>query len=290
MFKLFLTLFCFVSNLSFAQENFEYLGVLKLNGNDKSLITYRLIFKELDGVISGYSITDLGGVHETKNYISGKYNSKTNEFYFKENGIAYTKSKYTDDMFCFVNFNSKLKLKNTPKIEGDFKGLYANNTKCIDGTLSLVNSKKIDKLLIRLNKKIEKSDKLEPNVKKKLNPINILDSLKRNNLLKNQNLTIFATKNELTFEIWDDQVEDGDVINLFQNENLILKQYKVMNKSKELKVQLNSKKTVFKIEAVNEGEIKLNTTTIQINDDGKKINLISILKANEKAYITIVKN
>ncbi|MBY0244009.1 MAG: hypothetical protein K2Q03_00995 [Sphingobacteriaceae bacterium] len=282
-------IFFLLSSFCFAQDKFEFMGIVKINGDDKSVITYRLVFTEKDGLISGHSITDLGGAHETKNSISGTYNKKTKDFFFKENAIIYTKSKYSDNQFCFINYTEKLNLKNVSKIDGDFKGLYANKTKCIDGKLTLVSAKKIEKLVNVVSKKIAKSNKINDATKASLNPNNILDSLKRNNLLKNQNLTLFTQNNELLFEIWDDQVEDGDVISLFQNDNLILNNYKVLNKRKQLKIQLNAKKTTFKIEALNEGEMKLNTTTIQINDEGKKIDLISILNAKESAFITIIR-
>ena len=69
--KSFLTLFTLLSLTGYSQVNYEFYGALKLNGNDKTIITYRLVFTELNGKINGYSVTDLDGVHETKNIISG---------------------------------------------------------------------------------------------------------------------------------------------------------------------------------------------------------------------------
>ena len=44
----FVLFYLFTINL-FSQEKFEYFGALKLNGNDKTVITYRLIFYENNG-------------------------------------------------------------------------------------------------------------------------------------------------------------------------------------------------------------------------------------------------
>ena len=88
------------------------------------------------------------------------YDKKTKVFEFKENEILYTKSKFSESAFCFVNFSGKVKLvQNTSKLEGNFKGLFKNKTKCIDGTLQLVGSNKIYNLATKVNKKDTKVKK-----------------------------------------------------------------------------------------------------------------------------------
>ena len=79
----------FNSNISFAQYELDYLGVIKLN--DSSFISYSLKLTEQNGIITGYSITDIGGDHETKSNITGSYDKKTHALSFKEVGIIYTK-------------------------------------------------------------------------------------------------------------------------------------------------------------------------------------------------------
>ena len=92
--KYFLQLFTLFSLTNYAQVNYEFYGALKLNGNDKTIITYRLVFTEQNGKISGYSVTDLDGAHETKNVISGTYDKSKKQFSFQEKEILYTKSKF----------------------------------------------------------------------------------------------------------------------------------------------------------------------------------------------------
>ena len=155
--KYFLTLFTLLTLTSYSQINYEFYGALKLNGNDKTIITYRLVFTEQNGKISGYSVTDLDGAHETKNSISGTYDKSKKQFSFQERDILYTKSKFDENSFCFVNFSGKIKLvENTSKLEGDFKGLFNNKTKCIDGTIALIGSNKIYNLVNKVNKNIQK--------------------------------------------------------------------------------------------------------------------------------------
>lgn len=275
---------------SYSQEKYEYFGALKLNGNDKTVITYRLMFFEDKGKLNGYSITDIGGPHETKNSISGKYNSKTKEISFREESILYTKSPITQNMFCFINYVGKIKLVNdNSKLTGDFKGLYKNKEKCIDGTLTLIGSNKIYSLLNKINNKLQKSKKVEEKVKQKVNPITVLDSLKVNNLNKGQNLNVFTKFNTINLVVWDSKIEDGDIINVYKNDVLILKEYVLVNKKKKIPVTIEDGNNVFRIEAVNQGEVQLNTASIQLIDEERTFDLVSNLKKGETASITIIK-
>jgi hypothetical protein len=203
--------------------------------------------------------------------------------------VLYTKSPVSDDMFCFINFNGKVKLINqNSKIEGDFKGLFNNKQKCIDGKLILIGSDNLYKKLNKLNDRIQKTNRISTEVKAKANPVALLDSLKVNKLIKEQTLTIFAESKKVDLEIWDNGKEDGDIINVFQNDELILRNYAVSTKKKVITVNL-AKKNVFKIVAVNEGTIAPNTAMIRLIDGERTFEVLSDLKKNESASITILK-
>lgn len=288
--KYFLTLFTLLTLNIYSQTNYEFYGALKLNGNDKTIITYRLVFTEQNGKISGYSVTDLDGVHETKNSISGSYDKSKKQFSFQERDILYTKSKFDENSFCFVNFTGKIKLvENTSKLEGAFKGLFNNKTKCIDGTMSLIGSNKIYNLVNKVNKKLQKSKKVDAKTKKEVNPVKLLDSLKINKLSKEQNLNVFWESNSVKLDIWDNGQEDGDIINVFHNNKLLLSEYLVTNKKKTLNITLIGKNDVFKIVAINEGKIKPNTAKLELHDKNRSFELLATLNKDEEASITIIK-
>ena len=289
--NLLILLTLFMLNLSaVSQNNYEFFGAIKLNGNDKTLITYRLVFFYYNGKIKGYSVTDLDGSHETKNLIEGTYDKKEKLFSFKEKDILYTKSKFDESSFCFVNISGKIKLvENTSKVEGNFKGLYKNNTKCIDGTVTLIGSNKIYNLANKVNKKIQKSKKVDAKTKEQVNPIAILDSLKINKLSSNQNLNVFWNSKKFKMDIFDSEKEDGDIINLYHNNVLILSKYKVLKAKKSIDIILDSSTNEFVIEALNDGLIAPNTAKIILYDDKRTIELLSKLNKNEKASITIIK-
>ncbi|MEM0541293.1 hypothetical protein WFZ85_01570 [Flavobacterium sp. j3] len=289
--KKILLLLVFSFSLSFSQQNYEYIGAIKLNGDKKTIITYRIFFSVNNGKINGFSITDFLGDHETKNKISGTYNSKTKEIQFKEENILYTKSPLSKDSFCFVNFAGRVKLvDDNNKLSGNFKGLFQNKSKCIDGSLELFGIKKIEKIATKFKEKIQKSKKVEQSIKDNFNPISILDSLKVNSLTKNQNLNIFVSSNEIEIEVWDAKIEDGDRIDLFHNTRRILDNIEVTNKKKTIKVNLIENENKFKIVALNEGERTLNTAMIRLIDGDRNFELTTNLKKGETTSITIIKN
>jgi len=279
----------FFFSLSIKAQTYEFYGVLKLNGKSEEAISYRLIFDEKNGKIKGYSITDITGNHETKNLVDGYYDTDKKYLRFKEKNIIYTKSPISDDLFCFVSFEGKIKLNaKKPRIEGKFKGLFKNETKCIDGTLDLISSVTVQSFLEKANKKIQKSKKLDEDTKKKYNPIQIFDSLQTNQLTTSQNLNIFYPYENVSFEIWDKGIEDGDIINLTHNNKIILQNFTVSKIKKKVDITLDPDQNIFVIEAVNEGTEGPNTAMIVLQGE-KPIEFQSNLKKGETASVTIIK-
>lgn len=288
---LILAIFLF-SKIGFCQNNFEheFLGVLFLNNDQSKMISYRLVFEEKNGKISGYSITDLDGDHETKNIISGVYDKKSNVFSFKEEDILYTKSSYEENSFCYINFEGNLKkIESKSRLEGNFTGTFKNKKKCIDGKLNLLGTAKVYERLSKIDAKIQKSKRMAPEIKEKTQMTKTLDSLKINKLSKDENLNVFWKSAKAKFSIWDSGKEDGDIVTIYHNEKAILNKYKITNSKKVFEVEINEGLNTFKIIAHNEGEIAPNTVNIEIIDNERVFELMSNLKAGESSKITIIK-
>ncbi len=284
-------LLIFFCNCSYCQTLYEFFGVLKIGKDEKQIITYKLVFQENKGLITGYSITDLNGPHETKNEINGTYSKREKKLSFKENEIIYTKSKINKTSFCFVNFTGDIKLvENTSKIAGKFIGLYKNNSECISGSVLLIGSKKLYSLINKLNLKINNSNKITEVEKKKFNINRLVDSMIVNQISGNENLQVFWKSDVFNMDIWDAGNEDGDVINLYHNDVLILKDCKIEKKKKNITVNLITNKNVFTIECVSEGLLYPNTSKIELYDNNRSFDLRANLKIKERASITIIKN
>ncbi len=275
-------------SFNMAAQQYSFYGVLMLNGKKETAISYRLDFTETDGIITGTSTTDLTGKHETKNVISGTYNPETRMFSFVEKDIIYTKSPLEKEVFCFVRHNSKIRLaaKNA-KLEGKFQGYYRNKQPCINGTLTLIGTPTVQKLLQLAEKKIEKSKELDAATKAQFKPQILFDSLQTQQLTTGENLNIFLESESVTFTIWDKNKEDGDVVTLKHNEKIILADFMVKNKPHQIKVDLSAGENVFTIEALNEGSLSPNTAMI-ILEGGRKIEFQSNLKKGEKATVRIL--
>ncbi len=287
----YLTLFIFIllnCRFAFGQSELDYLGVIKLN--DSSFISYTLKLVEKNEIISGYSITDIGGVHETKSNITGRYSKRTNTLSFKEVGIIYTKSEVPDYDFCYIHFNGEVRNINAIKnIKGKFNGLYNDGSTCINGEISLRSIHKIEKKALKIDSRIQKSKKIAPEVKEKVSLTKTLDSLKMNILKSNQNLSMFSSSSKVKLQIYDAGKVDGDKINIFVNDTLLLKNYIVNDQKKQLVISLHSKLTTIKIRAINVGSISPNTAKIEISDQENNIKTITSLKKGEKTTITIIK-
>lgn len=278
------------SNTIFSQNYYEFFGILKLNNDVKKMITYRINFEEKNGIINGYSITDLDGNHETKNLITGTYNSKNKEFSFHESDILYTKSTYSQNVFCFVNFTGKIKLINkNSKLDGDFKGMFKNKETCINGSLSLIGSEKIYEKMNKLSNKIEKSKKIDEKTKSEVNPIKVIDDLKVNKLTKDQNMNVFWESEKVKIEIFDAGKEDGDIINLYNGSKVVLSNYKVTKEKKVITLDINSNNLEIKFEAISEGTIAPNTAKIILIDKNRTFELMTNLNKSDKASITFIK-
>ena len=289
MIKLFLTVFFFSNLTPCFTQNYEFYGVLKLNGSEKNAITYKIFFTEFEGKVKGYSITDLTGEHETKNLIEGTYDPNTKMLKISEKDIVYTKSAISEDLFCFVHFECKIKLvSERANIKGNFKGLFKNKKKCIDGTLEMVGSPTVRKLMNKFNKQIQKSKKINEAEKQKLNPQAIFDSLQTNQMMAKQNLNIFMNSPKIQFEIWDNGLQDGDLIHLYHNGKIILNNYKVTIKKKILDIKLTEDKNEFVIEALNQGLKGKNTAMVKVIGD-RSVDFQTNLETGEKTKVTILK-
>jgi len=285
--SLFFLLIFFTNSKIVAQINQEYLGVLKLN--DSSFISYKVNLTEKNSVINGFSVTDIGGKHETKSLLIGTYDKKKNLLKFNETTIVYTKSEITTYDFCHVHFSGKVKNINSKKnIEGKFEGKYSDGTSCINGELALKNISKIIKKAAKIDRVIQRTKRIPEEEKVNISITKQLDSLKMNVLRSNNNLSMFSTSPFITLHIYDAGKEDGDRISILVNEQVILKNYTISKKVKKIKIPLLSRQTKIKVRALNSGNISPNTVKVEFIDKSNKIEAIVSLNKFEKTEITVI--
>ena len=274
-FRIFLAII-FIYQSANAQINTQkYLGTIILENNKPMSFSLDLI--EKNGIVSGYSLTNLGTKDETKSEIQGVYFKEDKSFQLQETQIIYTKSEAPINSFCYIRMNLKQKNRFTKKLlEGNFTGNFLDSSECAKGKILLAEKSIIEKKIKKIEKKIEK--KLEK------------DEIIETKILKDgDNLNINWKAKYLTIKIWDSNQEDGDKINLEINSDVILDNYETKNKAKKIKYKLNKGKNKIIIEATSLGKSPPNTSRIELIDKNKKYPILTQLDLNKSITIYIEK-
>jgi len=281
-------LICLTFTTALQAQEYEFFGVIKLN--DTSFISYKVLFDRVNDSIQGYSLTDFAGKHETKSNIKGYYDEDENLLSFEEYDIVYTKSPVVQKDFCFVNFEGKVRnLDRVKAFSGDFKGLYADGTSCLDGMIIVNSGQEVKKRVEKIDKVVQRSRKFSDSIKKNIKVAKVLDTLTRNIIAKNENLNIFTRDQKIKLAIYDAGKEDGDVINLYVDDKPVLENYTVLHEIKYLEFDLENVETKIRVEAVSEGTSSPNTVRLEVEDSRNFVRTITNLKEGEHAQMTLVK-
>ena len=274
-FRIFLAII-FIYQSANAQINTQkYLGTIILENNKPMSFSLDLI--EKNGIVSGYSLTNLGTKDETKSEIQGVYFKEDKSFQLHETQIIYTKSEAPINSFCYIRMNLKQKNRFTKKLlEGNFTGNFLDSSECAKGKILLAEKSIIEKKIKKIEKKIEK----------KLDKDEIIET----KILKDgDNLNINWKAKYLTIKIWDSNQEDGDKINLEINSDVILDNYETKNKAKKIKYKLNEGQNKVIIKATSLGKSPPNTSRIELIDKNKKYPILTQLDLNKSIIIYIKK-
>ena len=274
-FRIFLAIIFIYQNTNAQINTQKYLGTIILENNKPMSFSLDLI--EKNGIVSGYSLTNLGTKDETKSEIKGVYFKEDKSFQLQETQIIYTKSEAPINSFCYIRMNLKLKNRFTKKLlEGNFTGNFLDSSECAKGKILLAEKSIIEKKIKKIEKKIEKKLEKEEIIETKI-------------LKDGDNLNINWKAKYLTIKIWDSNQEDGDKINLEINSDVILDNYETKNKAKKIKYKLNKGKNKIIIEATSLGKSPPNTSRIELIDKNKKYPILTQLDLNKSITIYIEK-
>ena len=117
--RILLFFLCCAYNSSTQTTEFNYLGTLFLPNNQ--VISFSIHFNEENGVVDGYSLTNIGNPDETKSNLSGIYFNKDKSFQLQETQILSTSSEADLSTFCFIRTNLSFKGRFVNKrLEGTF--------------------------------------------------------------------------------------------------------------------------------------------------------------------------
>jgi len=267
-------------NLGFSQNTFSYLGTLVLANNTP--ISFSLELQEDNGIVNGYSITNINTLDETKSEISGLYFKKDKSFQLQETQILHTKSEAALNTFCYISMNLSFKGKfGTKRLEGTFTGNFLDSTECARGKIILMERTKLEKKIKKIKNKVEK----KYNEKYKDTSF-----VRKTQILKDgDNFIINWKGNKLRLFIWDANIEDGDKIQLTINGNIILDNFETTNNRKKIKYKLIEGENTIEIKATNLGTSPPNTSRIELVDSKTKYPIITQLELGKTSVIKIIK-
>ncbi len=266
--------------LSAQIKTFSYLGKLILSNNTP--ISFQLELEEQNGIVNGYSITNINTPDETKSELSGLYFKSDNSFQLQETQILQTSSEAPLNTFCYINMNLAFKGKfGSKRLEGTFIGNFLDSTQCASGKIILMKKSKIENKIKKIKKKVAKK------YNKKYAETTLI---KRIEILKDgDDFTINWESNKIKLYIWDANQEDGDKITLKINGDIILDDFETKNNLKKLKYQLEDGENIIEITATNLGTSPPNTSRIELVDIKTKYPIITQLELAKSAIIKIVK-
>jgi len=261
-------------------KTFSYLGTLILSNNTP--ISFQLELEEQNGIVNGYSITNINTPDKTKSEISGLYFKSDNSFQLQETQILQTSSETPLNTFCYINMNLAFKGKfGSKRLEGTFIGNFLDSTQCASGKIILMKKSKIEKKIKKIKKKVAKK------YNKKYADTTLI---KRTEILKDgDDFNINWKSNKVKLYIWDANQEDGDKITLKINGDIILDDFETKNKRKKLKYQLEDGENIIEITSTNLGASPPNTSRIELVDSKTKYPIITQLELGKSAIIKIVK-
>ena len=262
--------------IGLSQSHSVYIGTIISTNNNP--ISYKLDFTEDNGIISGYSITNIGTNDETKSKIIGTYISSEKTLHIKETEILTTNSQEPLENFCFIEMKLEKKgIFGSKRIEGEFNGYFLNKKKCARGRIIMIEEKKLRKIKkkIALNKRerVKKEEKEEEEI-----------------LMKSgEKFTFNSERKKITLLIWDANKEDGDKIDLLLNSVTILSNYETKNKAKKIRIKLEDGKNIIEVKATNEGINPPNTSRIELIDGKTKYTVDVQLQLDNNITIEINK-
>ncbi|MCC5922748.1 MAG: hypothetical protein JJT77_03085 [Crocinitomicaceae bacterium] len=276
-----------ISHALTQKSNYEFVGFLNTENNEA--ISYKIIFSvNKNGEIVGESQTDLFGVNTTKSKIVGEIDKKGKKLSFREIENLSTKSKANPDEFCYVHIdNIKIRtLKNQSFINGEFMGYFPSGQKCVNGTISVVSTE-IFELFEEMAKENSTPDAAEKTEKAR----SLIDFVDQSitTLYKNEELILNWDKNTLIIEVWDDFIEDGDIVSIYDNGKLVLSEYTIRKERKRIEIPINEKIHIIEVRAVNEGSSPPNTVHMLVTDGHQKTVVVAKLNKGDKASIKIHK-
>lgn len=274
-------------------QKVELTGAVIIGKSD--MVTYRIIYEvSAKNIISGYSVSDIGGALETKAKISGFYNPHKKSLKFDEISLISSKAKLSDNEFCFLKVKGSFSKKKNINI---FSGSFVSKGKddklvCDSGSIYLTTTDVIYKLEEKVQKIIDKSalpDSLSNIISEKIKPLKTVEQEK--NVKAGSVTEYILLADSIKLVIYDEQKQDGDKVTILKNNVPVISDLLTTSEEQTFTfgIAKNEKELILTIISTDEGDIPPNTVKLILINGVQRVKIISPLKKNQKISIRLVK-
>jgi hypothetical protein len=303
----FALLLLIVNMLSFhaeAQKNeYTLTGYMGVQGGES--FHYDIKLKDSVGnVLSGYANTYAKPENNVKAYVVAEINRDAKTIHIRERVIVENNYFVSEYIICLVE--ADLKFSGTEKtLSGPLITMTAGNgANCSKGSITFSDMNEINALFnstARTMPPVATTTTRETTPK----PVKIVyDTASKSTASKSQTpvipVQVIITEgkdktynwngDEVVLTIWDGNTEDGDKVTISYNGNVVLKEYVLTKKQKEIKLPIGGNElNIISIQAINEGGEPPNTANITIKDGDTAYDIIAHNTFGKTALIKIRK-
>lgn len=280
----------FFFNAAAAQQiHYEFLGTIILS--NQTIYSYKLVFSETKGKLNGYSISDIGGKHETKTKVEGLYNPSTGKISFAEKKVVYTQYNKSMANMCYISVAGKIQKKHGKlHLMADYTGTYEPSGKvCDKGKIILVSLRDLYSELAKVKTVLEKKGGKDSSTRSLLQSLNMLEKVEEVKEVNHQSVEPFNWKsNQLILELWDEAVDDKDRVSITINDSVAYPNQLVTKSRQRIIIPLKpNTQNKLKVTAIDEGQYAPNTIKLMCVDKEKRYLLLSQLNLNESFVIML---
>jgi hypothetical protein len=288
-----------------AQKNeYTLTGYMGVQGGES--FHYDMKLKDSVGnMLSGYANTYSKPENNVRAYVVAEVNRDTKTIHVRENTIVENNYFVSEYIICLVE--ADLKFSGTEKtLSGPLITMTAGNgANCSKGSITFSDMNEINAIFNPAAKVTPPvATTIAPKTTQK--PLKIVydTASKSKPVVTNQTPVVPAqviitegkdktynwNGDEVILNIWDGNTEDGDKVTISYNGNIVLKEYVLTKKQKEIKLPIGGNElNIISIQAINEGGEPPNTANITIKDGDTAYDIIAHNTFGKTALIKIRK-
>ena len=259
-------------------------GTLTAEGGEA--FTYKLVFTEHHGMITGDATTWKDPLHDTKATITGSIDRQRRTLTFRETGIVYNNNFESNATLCLISATLAYRQDNNGiSLLGPITSTDVGNAGCSKGNIIF----SVEDVIKALFRNAPPDDSVTA-VAAPVAPSAPIVTAPTAKITKGIEKSFEWNSDTVIVDVWDGGHIDGDVISLSFNGATVLDKYTLSAQKKQLRLPLISgTENSLSILAVSEGSEPETTANITLTDGRNQYPVIAYNKAGGTALVKIRK-